>query len=51
MLLPIVAINLVIQVLHIAGWISYDAEKAAYVISGAYLVAICLEVAQILRGR
>lgn len=50
-LLPIVAINFVAQVLHFAGWVPYDGEKAAYIVSGAYLIAILIEASEIMRGR
>jgi hypothetical protein len=50
-LLPVVAINLVVQCAHQAGWVSYDSQKAAYIVSGAYLIAIAIEAISILRGR
>ena len=50
-LLPVVAINIVVQCAHHAGWVSYDGQKAAYIVSGAYLVSIAIEAIGILRGR
>ncbi|MHA6724323.1 hypothetical protein, partial [Sphingomonas sp. RS2018] len=46
-LLPVVAINLIVQGAHYAGWVNYDGQKAAYIVSGAYLVAIALEAVTI----
>jgi hypothetical protein len=50
-LLPIIAINLVIQTLHLAGLVGYDGEKVSYIISGGYIVSIVLEAASVWRQR
>ena len=50
-LLPVVVINLVIQLLHLAGLVEYDGKKAAYIISGAYLITLVREAVSIWRER
>jgi hypothetical protein len=50
-LLPIVGINLVIQLLHLTGLVEYDGKRAAYIISAAYLIAAVHEAASIWRER
>jgi hypothetical protein len=42
-LLPVVFLNLVVQLLHVAGVFDYDGEKASYIISAAYLVSVAKE--------
>jgi len=51
LLLPVVAINLVGQLLHLAGWVDYDGEKASYIVSLVYVLSICMEAAAIWRER
>lgn len=46
-----VFINLIVQILHFAGLFAHDGEKMAYIISGAYLVSIGLEVRAIWQER
>lgn len=49
---PIVAINLVVQVCYALGaFAHYDGQKASYIISLGYLVAVAKEAIAILRGR
>ena len=48
----IVAINLLVQVCYAIGIFAYyDGEKASYIISLGYLIAVAKEATAILRGR
>lgn len=50
--LTIVALNLVVQVCYALGLFAYyDGEKASYIISLGYLIAVAKEAIAILRGR
>lgn len=51
-LLPVVVVNLLVQLLHFVGVFDYyDGEKASYIISAAYLVSVAKEVTSIWQER
>lgn len=50
--LTVVAINLIIQVCYAIGiFAHYDGEKASYIISLGYLIAVAKEAIAVIRGR